>query len=72
MGRTAGRGMDGAGDADRLIEAEEPNEDRLLCEIAGGSIGNRKELGVPGMDGTGDAGLSEVDSDPPSIRDAPS
>lgn len=68
IGRTAGRGIDGAGDADLRIDAEEPNEDRLLCDIAGGSIGNLNEFGVPGIDGTGDAGLSEAESVLPSIR----
>lgn len=30
MGITAGRGMDGAGDADLRIEVDEPNDDLLL------------------------------------------
>lgn len=69
IGRTAGSGIDGAGDADRLIDAEDPNEDLLLCDIAGGSIGSLNEFGVPGIDGTGDAGLREVESGPPSMRE---
>lgn len=30
MGITAGRGIDGAGDADLRIEVDEPNDDLLL------------------------------------------
>lgn len=29
MGLTAGKGIDGAGEAERRMEGEEPNEDRL-------------------------------------------
>lgn len=53
-GITAGRGKEGAGDAERLIEGEEPNDDRRLCEVGGGFIGKRL-WGVPGADGPGDA-----------------
>ena len=52
---TAGKGSEGAGDADRRIEGEEPNEDLLLWLIAfGGFIGRAKEVGVPGQEGAGD------------------
>lgn len=51
MGITAGSGMDGAGETDRLDE----KEDLLLCVIVlGGFIGKAVEVGVPGADGTGD------------------
>ena len=54
-GMTAGRGSDGAGDTDRLIEGDDPKEFRLLCDVgAGGFIGNARRCGVPGIDGTGD------------------
>lgn len=37
---TAGKGNDGAGETDRRIEGEEPNDDRLLCDVGpGGFIG---------------------------------
>ena len=72
IGRTAGRGIEGAGEADLRIDAEEPNDDRRLWEMVGGSIGSRKELGVPGIDGTGDAGLIEDASGPPIMRGVPS
>lgn len=64
-GRTAGRGREagGAGEADRRNEGEEPNDERRLWEMAGGSIGNGMVNGVPGFDGEGDAmaSLSLVD-----------
>lgn len=57
MAITAGRGMDGAGEGDRLEE----NEDRLLWLITlGGFIGKGKEFGVPGADGTGELMEAEV------------
>lgn len=53
---TAGRGNEGAGETDRLMEGDDPNEDRRLCDVgAGGFIGNARLCGVPGTDGTGDA-----------------
>ncbi len=57
IGRTAGSGIDGAGDADRLIDGEEPKEDRRLWEIAGGFIGRASDVGVPGIEGAGEAGV---------------
>ena len=62
MGLTAGSGSDGAGDADRRIDGEEPNEDRRLCEYAGGFMGRAREVGVPGIEGAGDAGASDAAS----------
>ena len=35
------------------MDGDEPNEDRLLCEIAGGFIGKAKDVGVPGIEGEG-------------------
>lgn len=49
---TAGKGIDGAGDADLLME--ELKEERLLCVMEGGSIGNGKLSGVPGALGPGE------------------
>ena len=60
IGRTAGSGIDGAGDADRLIDGEEPKEDLRLCEIAGGFIGSASDVGVPGIEGAGDAGANRA------------
>jgi hypothetical protein len=55
FGITAGNGMDGAGEADLRIEGEEPNEERRLCDVGGGCIvGNAKDCGVPGIEGTGE------------------
>lgn len=64
IGRTAGRGIDGAGEAERRIEGEDPKEDRRLCEIAGGFIGRANDVGVPGIEGPGDAGARVADSSP--------
>ena len=48
---TAGRGIEGAGDTDRLDE----NDDlRLWLMTLGGLMGSATEVGVPGADGTGD------------------
>lgn len=56
FGITAGSGMDGAGEADRRIDGEEPKDDRRLCEVGGGCIcnGRDKDCGVPGMEGIGE------------------
>lgn len=54
FGITAGSGIEGAGDADRRIEGEDPNEDLRLCEVGGGFMGRANDWGVPGADGTGD------------------
>ena len=53
-GLTAGSGNDGAGDADRRMDGEEPNDDRRLCDTGGGSIGRFEARGVPGVDGAGE------------------
>lgn len=55
MGFTAGNGRDGAGDAERRIEGDEPNEERRLWDTGGGSIGRLEAIGVPGVEGAGDA-----------------
>lgn len=53
---TAGKGSEGAGDTDRRIEGDEPNDERRLCEVgAGGFMGKARLCGVPGTDGTGEA-----------------
>lgn len=55
FGMTAGKGIDGAGEADRRMEGDEPNEERRLCDVGGGCIvGKAKDCGVPGIEGTGD------------------
>jgi hypothetical protein len=55
LGMTAGRGMDGAGEAERRIDGEEPNDERRLCEVGGGCIvGKASDCGVPGIEGTGE------------------
>jgi hypothetical protein len=55
FGMTAGKGIDGAGEADRRMEGDEPNEERRLCDVGGGCIvGNANDCGVPGIEGTGD------------------
>lgn len=65
IGLTAGKGIEGAGDAERRIEGEDPKDDRRLCVItAGGFIGSANEVGVPGIEGEGDAGAREAGSGP--------
>jgi hypothetical protein len=54
-GLTAGRGNDGAGDADLRNDGDEPNDDRRLDVSKGGSIGRGVVSGVPGLEGAGDA-----------------
>lgn len=51
-GMTAGKGSEGLGETERRME--EPNEDRLLCEVGGGFIGKANESGVPGAEGAGE------------------
>jgi len=55
IGFTAGSGIDGAGEVDLRSDGDELNDERRLCAITGGFIGNDKEVGVPGVDGMGDA-----------------
>lgn len=44
FGITAGKGIDGAGEAERRMEGDEPNEDRRLCDVGGGCIwGNARD-----------------------------
>jgi hypothetical protein len=54
-GRTAGNGREGAGEADRRNEGDEPKDDRLLDAMIGGSIGRGVVKGVPGLEGAGEA-----------------
>jgi hypothetical protein len=55
-GLTAGSGRDGAGEADRRNEGDEPKDDRRLLPVnVGGSIGRGVVSGVPGFDGAGEA-----------------
>lgn len=56
-GMTAGRGIDGLGETDRCrIDCAEtdPNEERRLCVVAGGFMGNASDCGVPGAEGPGE------------------
>lgn len=58
MGMTAGNGREGAGETDLRIDIAgeaAPKEDLLLWLIVlGGFIGRAKDVGVPGIEGTGD------------------
>jgi hypothetical protein len=54
-GLTAGRGSEGAGEADLRNDGDEPNDDRRLEASNGGSIGSGVVRGVPGFEGAGDA-----------------
>jgi hypothetical protein len=58
MGMTAGRGIEGAGDTERL---EEKDDRRLWLMTLGGFMGN--EVGVPGADGTGEPMLAADSTD---------
>ena len=68
IGLTAGKGIDGAGDADRRIDGDEPKDERRLCEIAGGFMGSANEVGVPGIEGPGDPGFKDEISGPMCVR----
>src|SRR5437870_3598945 len=57
-GMTAGRGSEGAGEAERRMDGDDPNEDRRLWEV-GGFIGKAMLWGVPGADGMGEAACRE-------------
>jgi hypothetical protein len=48
---TAGSGIEGAGETDRL---EENDDRRLWLMTLGGFMGRATEVGVPGADGTGE------------------
>ena len=54
-GLTAGNGSDGAGEADRRNDGDEPKDDRRLEASSGGSMGSGVVKGVPGFDGAGEA-----------------
>lgn len=61
FGMTAGRGIDGAGEADRRMDGEDmaPKEERRLCEVGGGCMaGKANDCGVPGIEGTGEPTLA--------------
>lgn len=59
---TAGKGSEGAGDAERLMAGLEPKEDFRLWLIAlGGFIGRARDVGVPGAEGTGDPAANSPD-----------
>ena len=62
IGLTAGKGIDGAGDADLRRDGEDAKDDLRLCVYGGGFIGNAREVGVPGIDaeGAGDAGAGSA------------
>lgn len=62
IGLTAGKGMDGAGEAERRMEGDDPKDDRRLWDMSGGFIGSARDAGVPGIDGAGEAGAKEADS----------
>lgn len=62
IGLTAGKGMDGAGEAERRMDGDEPKDERRLCEMTGGFMGSASDAGVPGIDGAGDAGAKEAES----------
>ena len=57
-GITAGSGMDGLGDTDRLVVGPvpicEPNDDLRLCDVGGGFMGSARDCGVPGAEGAGE------------------
>lgn len=57
---TAGSGRDGAGDAERRTDGDDPNEERRLWDTGGGSIGRFEAMGVPGVEGAGEAMAIEL------------
>jgi hypothetical protein len=52
IGITAGRGIDGAGETERLDDENEVR--RLWVMTLGGFIGSATDVGVPGAEGTGE------------------
>lgn len=68
IGMTAGRGRDGAGEADLRIDMAgeaAPKEDlRLWLIVLGGFIGRARDVGVPGHEGIGDPMAFEDATDP--------
>lgn len=54
--------MDGAGDADRRMEGDEPKDERRLCDMSGGFMGSARDAGVPGIEGAGEAGAKDAES----------
>lgn len=55
FGITAGNGIDGAGEAERRIDGDEPKDVRRLCDVRGACmVGSASDCGVPGMEGTGE------------------
>jgi hypothetical protein len=55
LGMTAGSGIEGAGEAERRIDGDEPKDERRLCDVGGGCmVGRASDCGVPGIDGTGE------------------
>lgn len=59
-GLTAGNGREGAGDAERRSDGEDPKEERRLCDTGGGSIGRFEVIGVPGVDGADEVIVAEL------------
>jgi hypothetical protein len=59
IGFTAGSGSAGDGDVDRRRDGEELKELRRLAVSIGGFIGSENDVGVPGVDGAGDAIIAE-------------
>lgn len=59
-GITAGSGIEGLGDTDRLADVPvllpicELKDDRLLWDVGGGFMGRASDWGVPGAEGAGD------------------
>ena len=58
-GITAGSGIDGLGETDLLTDCE-PKDDRLLCDVGGGFMGNASDCGVPGAEGFGEPTASDM------------
>ena len=55
----AGRGREGAGETDLLIDGDELKDERRLGVKAGGFIGKGNDIGVPGAEGVGDPTANE-------------
>ena len=66
IGFTAGRGSAGEGEVDLRIEGEEPNELRRLAASIGGFMGRENEVGVPGVEGAGEAITAEESTPNPA------
>jgi hypothetical protein len=69
---TAGKGKIGDGDVERRSDGEELNELLRLAASIGGFMGLENEVGVPGVDGAGEAITAALSREKLLLRDGKS